>query len=229
MCPSNPASSVSLAEDLRDPRAGTHPRSGGHSGFNPHAWTSKCAPRAPKGCWERCTQANTCSLETRAAVPHFWLTECSPNLLWASGRMNRAAHDQGCWQRTAQPKDWHHGHSYDRVAQELFSMQNPKMHGTSYMFLRTQAQGTMNTCEAELRDLCLSKTRPFNAKATSRGTKLTEGQKHISQGTSELPRISIIVQQQAREEETKVSECCHTGHGMLVKTRKQEGQRFLPR
>lgn len=111
MCPSNPASSVSLAEDHRDPRAGTHPRSGGHSGFNPRAWTSKCAPHAPKGCWERCTQANTCSLETRAAAPHFWLTESSPNLLWASGRMNRAAHGQGCWQRTAQPKDWHHGHS----------------------------------------------------------------------------------------------------------------------
>lgn len=71
-------------------------------------------------------------------------------------------------------------------------MQNPKMHSTSCMFLRTQAQGTMNTCEAELRDLCLSKTRPFNAKATSRGTKLTEGQKHISQGTQSFPVSALL-------------------------------------
>lgn len=108
-------------------------------------------------------------------------------------------------------------------------MQNPKMHGTSCMFLRTQAQGTMNTCEAELRDLCLSKTRPFNAKATSRGTKLTEGQKHISQGTQSFPHQHYCTTASKGGGDKSLSECCHTGHGMLVKTRKQEGQRLLPR
>lgn len=74
--------SVSPAEDPRDPCAGTHPHGGGYTVFKAHMWTSKCAPHAPKGCWERGTQANMRSVETRAAAPRFWLTESSPNHLW---------------------------------------------------------------------------------------------------------------------------------------------------
>lgn len=35
------------------------------------------------------------------------------------------------------------------LGQGLFPVQNLKMHSTSCMFLRTQTQGRMNTCEAE--------------------------------------------------------------------------------
>lgn len=90
------------------------------------------------------------------------------------------------------------------LGQGLFSMQSPKMHSTSWMFFRAQVQGRINTCEAQ-QALCLSKTRPFHAKAPSYGTKLTKGQEHISQGTQSFPiSASLYNSKQGRRRQTSL-------------------------
>lgn len=122
------------------------------------------------------------------------------------------------------------------LGQGLFSMQSPKMHSTSWMFPRTQVQGRMNTCEAE-RALCLSNTQAFSHQSYITWNKGYKGAgAHLSRHTellhisiTDITDIHISATASKGGGDKTPSEPCHTGHGVLVKPRKQEGQRLFPR